>query len=100
LKQLSPQQGRKSFARHPNHPIEPTFHHVAADFPIPADSPLRHLTVARPNKDQSLPHLGVVGDTYTILLSGDDTDGRYSLMDMFIPPGGGLRDGTGTPLKS
>jgi mannose-6-phosphate isomerase-like protein (cupin superfamily) len=45
--------------------------------------------VARPNDDQSLPHIGMVGDTYTILLSGDDTDGRYCLLDMHIPPGGG-----------
>ena len=29
------------------------------------------------------------GDTYTILLSGKDTDGRYCLIDMVIPPGGG-----------
>ena len=33
--------------------------------------------------------MGLVGDTYTILLSGDDTDGRYCLIDMHIPPGGG-----------
>jgi quercetin dioxygenase-like cupin family protein len=57
--------------------------------PIPADTLLRNLAVADPNKDQSLRHLGVVGDTYTILLSGDDTDGRYCLIDMHIPPGGG-----------
>jgi quercetin dioxygenase-like cupin family protein len=30
-----------------------------------------------------------VGDTYTILLSGDDTDGRYCLIDMVVPQGGG-----------
>jgi mannose-6-phosphate isomerase-like protein (cupin superfamily) len=57
--------------------------------PIPADPLRRNLTVARPNQDQSLPHLGVVGDTYTILLGGDDTDGRYCLIEMYIPPGGG-----------
>ena len=34
-------------------------------------------------------HLGIVGDTYTILLSGADTDGRYCLIDMLVPPGGG-----------
>lgn len=45
--------------------------------------------VARPNDDQTLPHLGVVGDTYTILLTGKDTAGRYCLIDMLIPPGGG-----------
>ena len=31
----------------------------------------------------------VVGDTYTILLAGADTAGRYCLIDMHIPPGGG-----------
>ena len=45
--------------------------------------------MARPNDDEKLPHIGLVGDTYTILLSGDDTDGRYCLMDFHIPPGGG-----------
>ena len=57
--------------------------------PIPADNLLRKLTVADYNKDKSLRHLGIVGDTYTILLSGDDTDGRYCLIDMHVPPGGG-----------
>ncbi len=57
--------------------------------PIPADTLERHLAIARPNKDQSLAHLGIVGDTYTILLSGADTDGRFCLVDMLIPPGGG-----------
>ncbi len=56
---------------------------------IPADDPRRHLTLARPDTDPSLPHIGVVGDTYTILLSGADTAGRFCLIDMHIPPGGG-----------
>jgi quercetin dioxygenase-like cupin family protein len=57
--------------------------------PIPADNLLRNLAVADSNKDQGLRHLGIVGDTYTILLSGDDTAGRYCLIDMHVPPGGG-----------
>jgi quercetin dioxygenase-like cupin family protein len=56
---------------------------------IPTDDPARRLTVARPDKDQSLPHLGLVGDTYTILVGGSDTNGRYTLIDMHVPPGGG-----------
>jgi quercetin dioxygenase-like cupin family protein len=56
---------------------------------IPPDDPRRNLVVARPNDDQILPHLGVVGDTYTILLTGKDTAGRYCLIDMLVPPGGG-----------
>jgi quercetin dioxygenase-like cupin family protein len=57
--------------------------------PISADDPQRPLKIARPNTDQSLPHIGLVGDTYTVLLSGNDTNGRYCLIDMHIPPGGG-----------
>lgn len=57
--------------------------------PIPPDDLDRKLTVARPDEDQTLPHIGLAGDTYTILLAGEDTDGRYCLIDMLIPPGGG-----------
>jgi len=57
--------------------------------PIPPDDLKRSAKIARPNTDPSLPHIGVVGDTYTILLSGADTAGRYCLIDMHIPPGGG-----------
>lgn len=56
---------------------------------IPADDPQRRLAVARPDGDGSLRHVGVVGDTYTILLTGQDTAGRYCLVDMHVPPGGG-----------
>jgi quercetin dioxygenase-like cupin family protein len=57
--------------------------------PIPADDPGRVLTHVSPDTDDSLPHLGVVGDTYTILVSGPDTAGRYTLIDMHVPPDGG-----------
>ena len=56
---------------------------------LPEDDPGRGLVVARPETDQTLPHIGIVGDTYTILLDGADTAGRYCLIDMFVPPGGG-----------
>ena len=55
---------------------------------IPADDPTRTLTVVHAD-DAGLPHLAVVGDTYTVLLSGADTAGRFCLIDMLIPPGGG-----------
>jgi quercetin dioxygenase-like cupin family protein len=55
---------------------------------IPPDDPRRRLAIARPD-DPALAHLGLVGDTYTILLTGDDTAGRYTLIDMHVPPGGG-----------
>lgn len=56
---------------------------------IPADDPERSLAVARPDDQQSLPHIGLVGDTYTILLSGEQTAGRFTTIDMHVPPGGG-----------
>ena len=56
---------------------------------IPNDDPHRNLVLAKPDTDPDLPHIGIVGGTYTILLSGDDTAGRFCLIDMHIPPGGG-----------
>ena len=55
---------------------------------IPHDDPARTLTVADPD-DPALPHIAVVGDTYTILVSGADTNGRYCLIDMLVADGGG-----------
>jgi quercetin dioxygenase-like cupin family protein len=65
-------------------PTDPT-----RDAPVPPDDPDRGLAHVSPDTDESLPHLGVVGDTYTILVSGADTAGRYTLVDMHVPPGGG-----------
>ncbi len=56
---------------------------------LPPDELQRPLAFAKPNTDEDLPHFAVVGDTYTILLSGADTAGRFCLIDMHIPPGGG-----------
>lgn len=56
---------------------------------IPPDDPSRKLAVAEPETDPKLKHIGLVGDTYTILLAGKDTAGKYCLIDMHIPPGGG-----------
>ena len=57
--------------------------------PLPQDDVSREAKTARPETDGSLPHVGLVGDTYTTLLSGADTAGRYCLIDMHVPPGGG-----------
>lgn len=57
--------------------------------PIPDDDPDRTLTVAQPDSDEGLRHIAMVGDTYTILVSGEQTAGQYCLIDMLIPPGGG-----------
>ena len=53
---------------------------------IPADNPERSLTLAQPD---ALPHIGLVGDTYTITVTGEQTAGRFCVIDMHIPPGGG-----------
>jgi quercetin dioxygenase-like cupin family protein len=56
---------------------------------LPPDNLQRNLAIAQPNADQKLPHIGLVGDTYTMLLTGNDTAGRFCLIDMHIPPDGG-----------
>ncbi|HXO36987.1 MAG TPA: cupin domain-containing protein [Candidatus Acidoferrum sp.] len=56
---------------------------------VPPDNPERNLVLAQPDSAQKLPHIGLVGDTYTILLSGKDTAGRFCLIDMHVPPNGG-----------
>src|SRR5580700_8782959 len=57
---------RANMTDDPTHPAPPT---------IPPDDQGRRLTLARPDEDESLPHLGLVGDTYTILVAGSDTNG-------------------------
>jgi len=52
--------------------------------PLPPDDLKRNLAIA-----QRRPHIGLVGDTYTITISGDDTAGRFCVIDMHVPPGGG-----------
>ena len=54
--------------------------------PIPPDDLKRSLTLAQPD---NLPHIGLVGDTYTITVTGEQTAGRFCVIDMHIPPGGG-----------
>ncbi len=58
------------------------------DKPIPPDDPTRKLAIVDPD-DPALRHIAVVGDTYTILLSGAQTAGRYCLIDMSVPHCGG-----------
>jgi quercetin dioxygenase-like cupin family protein len=56
--------------------------------PIPADDLSRKLTVADPDSP-TVRHVAVAGDTYSILVSGAETAGRYCLIDMIVPDGGG-----------
>ncbi len=57
--------------------------------PLAADDLGRSLTLARMDEEASLPHIGLVGDTYTITVTGAATAGRFCVIDMHIPPGGG-----------
>lgn len=55
---------------------------------IPADNPQTQLTVAHAD-DPKLRTVAVAGGIYTILVTGADTAGRYCLIEMLVPPGGG-----------
>jgi quercetin dioxygenase-like cupin family protein len=57
--------------------------------PLPADDLKRNLTLAQIDEDKTLPHIGLVGDTYTITVTGAETAGKFCVIDMHIPPGGG-----------
>lgn len=71
--------------KHPKQDLEENEMSSAVS-PIPADDPKRRLTIAQPD---NLPHIGLVGDTYTITVTGEETAGRFCVIDMHIPPGGG-----------
>jgi quercetin dioxygenase-like cupin family protein len=57
--------------------------------PLPPDDLDRSLTFSNPDADPVLPHIGLAGNTYTITVSGKDTNGRFCVVDMHVPPGGG-----------
>jgi mannose-6-phosphate isomerase-like protein (cupin superfamily) len=62
--------------------------HATPPAPVPPDDPTRQLSVVDPD-DPALRHIAVVGNSYTILLSGAQTAGRYCLIDMAVPICGG-----------
>jgi quercetin dioxygenase-like cupin family protein len=55
---------------------------------IPPDDPARTLTVRSADGEDAV-HVSVSGGTYTLLVTGADTAGRYCLIDMYVPAGGG-----------
>lgn len=56
--------------------------------PLPSDDLTRALTHC--NVDgKDVPHIGLVGDTYTITVTGEETANRFCVIDMHVPPGGG-----------
>src|SRR5271169_2798698 len=55
---------------------------------IPLDDANRKLTLSNTD-DPKLRHISVAGGTYTILVRGEESAGRYCLIDMYVPVGGG-----------
>ncbi len=56
--------------------------------PIPADDLDRQLVVVDPDSD-NVRHISLAGDTYSMVVTGEQTNGRYCLIDMHVPAGGG-----------
>jgi quercetin dioxygenase-like cupin family protein len=61
---------------------------IPSDQPLPADDTSRCLTVVYPD-DLATAHISQAGNIYTILIAGSQTEGRYCLIDMLVPDGGG-----------
>lgn len=55
---------------------------------IPDDDPSRSLTVTSA-EDPSTIYISLVGNTYAMLVTGEQTNGQYCLIDMRVPDGGG-----------
>jgi quercetin dioxygenase-like cupin family protein len=56
---------------------------------VPPDDLKRNLVSANPDRAGKHPHIGLVGDTYTITVDGEDTNGSFCVIDMHIPTSGG-----------
>lgn len=67
-----------------------TDHHDVSPRPtsIPDDDSTRTLVMVHADHSD-VRHVALGGGTYTILISGKDTAGRYCLIDMHVPSGGG-----------
>jgi len=55
---------------------------------LPVDDLSRAIAVAQADSPTAT-HVGLVGNTYTITVAGKDTDDRFCVIDMHVPPGGG-----------
>jgi quercetin dioxygenase-like cupin family protein len=49
-------------------------------------SSLRQPILRQPSEGRTI---GVVGDVYRFLATGEETDGKYALFEALVPPGGG-----------
>lgn len=56
--------------------------------PLPDDDLDRVLVIATTDAADAR-HISLAGGSYTILVSGAQTSGRYTLIDMLVPAGGG-----------
>jgi quercetin dioxygenase-like cupin family protein len=59
------------------------------DTPIPPDDPSRALALVPAPDSDGLRHLAIAAGIYTIILTGQDTGGRFCVVEMRVPPGGG-----------
>jgi mannose-6-phosphate isomerase-like protein (cupin superfamily) len=55
---------------------------------LPADDLSRALALTHADSPTAQ-HTGLVGNTYTITVAGKDTNDRFCVIDMHVPPGGG-----------
>jgi quercetin dioxygenase-like cupin family protein len=55
---------------------------------LPDDDPARSLTVADAD-DPGTTFISLVGNTYAMLITGEQTNGQYCLIEMRVPDGGG-----------
>ena len=55
---------------------------------LPSDDLNRSLGFAQAD-GETAQYIGLVGDTYTITVAGKDTNGRFCVIDMHVPPGAG-----------
>ncbi|GAA2667560.1 MULTISPECIES: cupin domain-containing protein [Actinosynnema] len=55
---------------------------------IPEDDQSRSLTIANPDAPGTT-HVSLVGNTYAMLITGEQTNGQYCLIEMRVPDGGG-----------
>src|SRR5476651_2550248 len=56
---------------------------------LPADDTSRDILIVNADTQNELRHLSLAGNTYTMLLTGEQTAGQYDLIDMYIAPCGG-----------
>jgi len=57
--------------------------------PLPPDDLNRMLTFVPSDASANVTHIGMVGDTYTVTIAGAETNDRFCVIDMHVPPGGG-----------